>query len=172
VHHDAFAITSGRTKIWPLVVDKIQESPLVGYGRYAMQRTGLTDYIARVLHDEFGHPHEAYLEVLLDNGVIGFICMMPIFFLLLGKSAGLFLDRSDVLYEAAGGVAVALLLALFIAAFGAQTFYPREGVVGMWAALGVALRVFVDRTRQREESSYSEDEEATVHVEEADPVGA
>lgn len=172
VHQDNFAITSGRTMIWPLVIEKIQESPLIGYGRYAMQRTGLTDYIARVLHDEFGHPHEAYLEVLLDNGVIGFICMMPIFFILLFKSAGVFLDRSDVLYEAAGGVAIALLLSLFIAAFGAQTFYPREGVVGMWAALGVALRVWVERKRQREEWQYSEEEDVVVDVEEPDPVNA
>jgi O-antigen ligase len=171
VHQDNFAITSGRSMIWPLVIDKIKESPAVGYGRFAMQRTGLTEYIARVLHDEFPHPHEAYLEVLLDNGVIGFLCMMPIFFLMLGKSTGLFLDRNDTIYEAAGGVAVALLLALFIAAFGSQTFYPREGVVGMWAAMGVALRVWVNRAHQ-EESEYSEDEDATVHVEELDPVGA
>jgi O-antigen ligase len=174
VHQDNFAITSGRSQIWPLVIDKIKESPLLGYGRFAMQRTGLTDYIARVLHDEFPHPHEAYLEVLLDNGVIGFICMMPIFFLLLVKNTGLFLDRTNVLHEAAGGVAVALLLALFIAAFGAQTFYPREGVVGLWASLGVALRVWVERGRQWEGLEYSESnesEEPSVQVEEPNPVG-
>ena len=44
--------------------------------------------------------------------------------------------------------ALALLLALLIASFGAQTLYPREGVVGMWAAIGVAMRVSVERAAQ------------------------
>jgi O-antigen ligase len=175
VHSDEFKITSGRNTIWPLVIDKIKQSPLLGYGRFAMQRTGLTEYIAEVLHDEFPHPHEAYLEVLLDNGVIGFFCLMPIFLILLKKSAGLFLDRNEALYEAAGGVALALLLALFVAGLGAQTFYPREDVVGMWAALGVALRVWVDRARRQDSMEDGYDEETldqTVDVEDPQPVGS
>jgi O-antigen ligase len=175
VHTDEFTITSGRNTIWPLVINKIKQSPLLGYGRFAMQRTGLTAYIAEELHDSFPHPHEAYLEVLLDNGVIGFACVMPLFLILLKKSGSLFLDRDEAIYEAAGGAALALLLALFLAAFGSQTFYPREDVVGMWAALGVALRVWVDRARRREliEDGYSEETmDQTVDAENPEPVGS
>lgn len=167
VQTDESEITSGRSTIWPLVIDKIKESPWIGYGRFAMQRTGLTAYIWRVLHDSFPHPHEAYLEQLLDNGILGFFCVMPIFFILLRKSASLFLDRSEPVYHAAGGVALALVLALFLAAFGAQTFYPREGVVGMWAALGVALRVSVDRSRRQYEWGDEESGEESFDAEDS-----
>ena len=49
--------------------------------------------------------------------------------------------------SAAGGVCLALVLALLIAAIGSQTFYPREGSVGMWAAIGLMLRMSVQRER-------------------------
>ena len=138
-------ITAGRTLVWPLVIEKIGKSPLIGYGRNAMQRIGLRAWALDYLNDEFSHPHNAYLEYLLDNGILGFLCGMPIYGLQLRRSYQLFLDRSDVLFEVAGGISLALLMALLIAAVGAQTFYPREGVVPMWAALAVALRVWVQR---------------------------
>jgi phosphonate transport system substrate-binding protein len=34
VHTDEFTITSGRNTIWPLVINKIKQSPLLGYGRF------------------------------------------------------------------------------------------------------------------------------------------
>lgn len=142
-------ITSGRNLMWPHVIEKIKQAPLMGYGRRAMISTGLSSWGRDVLGDEFDHPHEAYLEMMLDNGIIGLLCVLPLFLIALKTSAGLFLDRTSPLYEAAGGVALALLLALLLASFGAQTLYPREGVVGMWAALGVALRVSVERARRR-----------------------
>jgi len=39
------------------------------------------------------------------------------------------------------------VLALMVGAFGGQTFYPREGSVGMWAAIGLLLRVHVQSRR-------------------------
>jgi O-antigen ligase len=162
VHQNDTEITSGRNLIWPKVIEKIKQSPLFGYGRQAMMRTGLTQWGIDVLHDQFAHPHEAYLEMLLDNGVVGFLCIVPIFYIALKRSTGLFLDRSDSLYEAAGGVALALLLALMFASFGAQTLYPREGVVGMWAAIGIALRVSVARERGESLDGLSEPVEAEV----------
>lgn len=142
---DDSEITAGRSRIWPYVIQEIEKSPVVGHGRNAMQRTGLAAWLLDSLSEEFGHPHNAYLEYLLDNGILGFLCGLPIFWLLLTRSYGLFRDREDMVFEVTGGVALALLLALLIAGLGAQTFYPREGVVPMWAALAVALRVWVQR---------------------------
>jgi O-antigen ligase len=169
VHEDETEITSGRNLVWPAVIAKIKQSPLIGYGRQAMMRTGLTDWARDVLNDEFGHPHEAYLEMLLDNGIIGFLCIVPIFFIALKRSAGLFLDRTEAVYEAAGGVALSLLLALLFASFGAQTLYPREGVVGMWAAIGIALRVSVSREREESLEGASGAIEAEAVEEYAEP---
>jgi len=164
VEHDASEITSGRTVVWPVVIAKIKQAPLLGYGRQAMLRTGLVDYVRDVLEDSFPHPHEAYLEMMLDAGVIGLALVLPIYLLCLKWSLSLFRDRTDVLYETAGAMGVALLLALLLASFGAQTLYPREGVVGMWAALGIALRMWTDRAHQRENEGELEYAEATVET--------
>lgn len=170
VHQDDSEITSGRSVVWPVVIAKIKKAPLFGYGRQGMLRTGLVDYVRDVLEDSFPHPHEAYLEMMLDNGVIGLLCVLPIYLISLKRSAGLFMDRTDIYFEAAGAVAMALVLALLIASFGAQTLYPREGVVGMWAAIGIALRLSVERARQREEAFEGSDAvEAEVVEEYAEP---
>jgi O-antigen ligase len=142
---DTSEITSGRIEVWPYVIEKIKESPLIGYGRIAMIRTGLAQRMLDELREEFGHPHNAYLEMLLDNGIVGFVCVIPIYLMLLTRCVSLFRDRHDVLFAAAGGIGLSLVLALLVAGMGAQTLYPREGVLGMWAALGVALRVWVER---------------------------
>jgi hypothetical protein len=97
--------------------------------------------------------------MLLDNGVIGFLCIVPIFFIAMKRSTGLFLDRNDAYYETAGGVALSLLLSLLIASFGAQTLYPREGVEGMWAAVGIAMRLSVERERRNSMPDDPEEQE-------------
>jgi O-antigen ligase len=166
VHENESEITSGRNLVWPAVIAKIKQAPLIGYGRQAMVRTGLSAWARDELGDEFEHPHEAYFEMLLDNGVIGLLCIVPLFYIILKRSAGLFMDRGDKFYEAAGAVALALVLALLIASFGAQTLYPREGVVGMWAAIGVALRLSVERARRNSSEDGSGSEEPLDATEE------
>ena len=57
------------------VIDKIRDKPLVGFGRLGMKRSGLQQYIGKALGegDPPGHPHNMYLEALLDNGILGSI---------------------------------------------------------------------------------------------------
>lgn len=110
-----------------------------------MVTTGLRDDLWYELGESFPHPHEAYLEQLLDSGIIGFILVIPIFLFALRRSYVLFRDRSDSLVCAVGCAAFSLILALLLGSFGSQTFYPREGAVGMWAAMGIMLRVYIQR---------------------------
>jgi O-antigen ligase len=148
---DVYEVTSGRNIAWSYVIPKIYESPIFGYGRQAMIRTGtyrqiMDDYDGG---ETFPHPHNAYLECLFDNGVVGFILIIPFYLVVLWHAFKVLLDRSDALFAAIGGTACALVLALLIAAMGSQSFYPREGSVGMWAAIGLLLRVSVERSRSR-----------------------
>lgn len=138
---DDTLVTSGRTVAWPYVVDKILESPLIGYGQMAMVRTGISSHLLEELNESFPHPHNAYLQWLLDNGLVGFFCVMPFYVLMLYYAVGLFRDRVNAINAAVGGVALSLLLALLIASMGSQTFYPREGAVGMWIAFALVLRI-------------------------------
>jgi O-antigen ligase len=138
---DAYTITAGRIIIWPYVIEKILQRPFVGYGRLAMVRTGLSYFLATQLDEGFAHPHNAYLEMLLDNGLIGFVLVMPFYGVVVWKSYDLFRDSRSAVFIATGGVTLALLLALLIAAMGSQTFYPREGWVSMWCMIFLMLRV-------------------------------
>lgn len=161
-----YEITSGRNIAWPKVIAEIKNAPLLGYGRQAMATTGLKEELWDDLHESFPHPHEAYLEQLLDNGIIGFFLLMPIYFFALWRSLPLVLNRSDPVICVVGCAAFSLILALLIGAFGGQTFYPREGSVGMWAAIGLMLRVWVQRARFLQTGwPLFEDDEPTFEVE-------
>ena len=146
---DLYTVTAGRNLVWPYVIEKIDEAPFLGYGRQAMIRTG----ISAILFQDFGegeavgHPHNAYMELLLDNGLVGFVPVLFLFILLLWYSTLLFRDSRNQSFVTIGGITLALILAQMIASVGSQSFYPREGAVGMWCAIGLMLRVFVERSR-------------------------
>jgi O-antigen ligase len=149
VEADETQITSGRNRIWPFVLAEIRQAPLIGHGRLAMNRLGLDQFLQKELGEDFAHPHNAYLEVLLDSGFIGLFLVIPFYALALWQSAVLLMNRSDTTAAAVGGVTLALVLALTIAGAGSQTFYPREGAVGMWAAVGLMLRAATERAKAR-----------------------
>ena len=145
---DKYAVTAGRLVAWPLVLDKIAESPVIGYGRLGMRRTGLTSQLESDLGEPFGHPHNVYLETLLDNGIVG---SLPIFFfwgIVVVYSASLFRSPNP-LYSAVGGLGLALILAQLLAGMGAQHYFPKEGTFGLWTAMFLALRVYVEESRAR-----------------------
>ena len=147
---DLYVVTAGRNIAWPHVIEKIQESPFVGYGREAMKRTGTAQFLWLTYGESFPHPHNAYLELLLDNGVIGPVPVILFYLMILKYSVSLFLDTRSPALKAGGGVCLFLVLALLVASFGSQTFYPREGAVGMWCAVGLMLRLRVQRARAEE----------------------
>jgi O-antigen ligase len=142
-----YEASAGRTAIWPVVIAKIKQEPLVGFGRQGMWRTGVVAYLFTVMNEDFGHPHNAYLEWLLDNGVLGFFPVMLFYLLILYKGFQLFLEKRSAACTAAGGVACALVLALMVAGMTSQSFYPIEGTVEMWCAMGLMLRLSVERER-------------------------
>jgi O-antigen ligase len=159
---DLYTVTAGRNIAWHYVVDKIRESPVIGFGRMAMKRTGLADRLWQEYRESFPHPHNAYLEMLLDNGWVGLLLVLPFYIVVLYHGISLFRDSRSPVFVSAGGVACALVLALLVASVGSQTFYPREGSVGMWCAIGLLLRVYVERSR-----GFSWEEERSGEPEEA-----
>jgi O-antigen ligase len=142
---DLDTVTAGRTLIWPYVEERIRERPFEGYGMLAMQRTGLTAMLATQLGEGFAHPHNAYFEMLFDAGLIGLMIVCPFYLYVLWCAVRLYADGRSPIFIAAGGVGTSLVLALLVAGFGSQSFYPREASVGMWCAMGLVLRVWVQR---------------------------
>ncbi len=147
---DLYTVTSGRTIAWPFVIDKIKESPITGYGKEAMIRSGLSSYLWLTFQEGFPHPHNMYLQWMFDNGVIGMIPVLIFYLLILKYSFSLFRDTRSPVFVFVGGASLSLILALFIAGFGSQTFYPREGSVAMWCITGLMLRVYLLRKQASE----------------------
>jgi O-antigen ligase len=146
---DMASVTSGRIIAWPLVWESITEAPFFGYGREAMKNLGITRKIM-VEYGEgetFPHPHNAYLQWIQDNGFVGAVPIFLFYIIMLKYAWRLFRDDSDDIYVVAGGMALSLILAFLIASLGSQTFYPREGAVGMWVAIGLLIRVYIEREK-------------------------
>ncbi len=142
-----YTVTSGRSFAWPFVIEKIADRPLTGYGRDAMVRTGVAVMLWAQYRESFPHPHNAYLEWILDNGFLGAIPVFAMFIVIVRVAKSLFDDDSNAAFVAVGGVCLALVLAFLIAGMGSQTFYPREGAVGMWCAIGLAVRLYVQKQK-------------------------
>jgi hypothetical protein len=88
---------------------------------------------------------------------------MPIYIVALVMSLRILMDRSDPLFSAIGGATAALILGLMIAAMGSESFYAAESSVGMWAAIGLMLRVWVERKRSNETGQHIFDEQHEIH---------
>ncbi|QYZ64861.1 MAG: hypothetical protein OI74_11895 [Gammaproteobacteria bacterium (ex Lamellibrachia satsuma)] len=142
-----YTVTSGRSVAWPFVIDEIINAPWIGYGREAMQNIGISEHLMVNFQESFPHPHNAYFQWALDNGIISLLVMAAFFVAILKISISLFRETRSNFIVAVGGVSLSLLLALLIASLGSQTFYPREGSVGMWCAIFLALRVYVQRKK-------------------------
>jgi len=155
--NDRGAISSGRNLFWPLVTAKISESPIIGHGRLAMKRTGVKKATEEIWGEGegIGHPHNMYLETLLDNGILG---SMPIFLfwgMVVIYTTRLF-RNSNRLFSAVGGLTLSLVLAQLFAGLGAQHFYPMPETFGMWMAIFLAMRVYVEEKRAQVDAISAE----------------
>jgi O-antigen ligase len=155
--------TAGRTLLWPRVIDEISKAPFIGHGRAAMQRTGLSTWYATLDDDLIYHPHNAYLEILLDCGLVGLLVALALYGYLLAVALSLVRDRRSPVFLAVGGIALSLILAQLIGSFTGQSLYPRETTVGMWCAIGLLLRVSVQRSSGSANSRSGKDTRHPAH---------
>jgi len=132
----ANAILTGRLNgIWLPLLPDFFENPLLGQGRYAILFS--TAAKSGVLWSGLNDPHCAYLELLLDGGIVGLAGVLFFY------AAALFAARK--LYRASADpfarrFSSGLSLAIVAYAIGAATglsFYPVHGNVFLWPAIGV-----------------------------------
>jgi len=147
---DIKTLTAGRNGIWHLALQQFKEAPFIGHGRLAILRTGINREAIAEFKESFGHPHCAYLEQLIDNGILGLSIILLFYLTLIRKAFTLLRDKAHPIHIAVGGVALSLILTQLVASLTAQSFYPRQGVVGMWCAIGIMLRVYVESNREEQ----------------------
>lgn len=144
---DIYTVTAGRTFAWQFVAEEIKQSPFLGHGRNAMITTGIAPFLLSEYNESFPHPHNAYLEWLLDNGIVGVFPVFLFYFLVIRYCRILFRVSDSKICLTIGGATLALVVAFCAAGIGSQTFYPREGAVGMWCCIGLMLRIYVQYGR-------------------------
>ena len=71
--YEAYVLSAGRSVFWPLITKAISQKPLFGWGKAGMITCGASAYMLHIEDRIYRHPHNAYLELLLDFGVLGTI---------------------------------------------------------------------------------------------------
>ncbi|EGV51612.1 O-antigen ligase family protein [Candidatus Endoriftia persephone] len=168
---DLYTVTSGRTEIWPFVIEKIAEQPIWGHGRHAMIRSGIAPFLWNSYHESFPHPHNAYLELTLDNGLLFSIPIFIFFLIIVIKSLTLFRDKTDSFNMAIGGGSLAFTVSQLFGAVAGQSFYPMISQVSMWVMIFLMLRVSLERKNRNLSDANLNTEAPPSNSERHIPVG-
>jgi hypothetical protein len=133
---DANAVSAGRIDgIWLPVLPEIWKSPLWGQGLGSVM---WSDAMRNGMMFEVTHPHSAYLEALLDVGVIGLGLLVGYFvhvwrsFRALGSNPFLSPEMRGFYQGAA-----AALISFFVTGFAGSSFAPRPEYAFLWIAIGM-----------------------------------
>lgn len=154
--HDMDEITAGRMNLlWPVAMRHFINHPIFGSGGVACERTSI-----RQKWEEQGdsptHPHNAYLEVLVDMGLVGFIPTMLLYGGIFVMTLRMFRDKSDPFIAAIGGMGLVCITVLMSTAMGAESFYPGQSTLPYWCLWGVALRVAMEQARVRRLAAHEQ----------------
>jgi O-antigen ligase len=135
-------ITSGRmTNIWPPVFEQIPGSPLFGWGRRAMLRTAIYGKLMATDGVCPSHPHNAYLEVMLDSGLAGLVIVGALYAYLFVMAIRMGRFNDEPLTHAVSGMVLAIMGSLLITGLSAQSLFPTVSMMTMWCACGMLMRI-------------------------------
>ncbi len=137
---DLYSITSGRVILWPVVIKNILESPWIGNGMHGFWRLRVNAQVVDQIGFEYnvGHSHNAFLEFMLDNGLIAFLVVLAFYASVSLKAMKVFVSKTvDPLYSAVAGVALSFVVVQLLACIGSQSLYPAQGTTLMWCAIGL-----------------------------------
>jgi O-antigen ligase len=134
VHRDQ--LTAGRVYGWGLLAPEVLENPILGSG------IGSTQWSAAVAAGRYraDHPHNIYLEILMDLGIVGLCAMFYLYLVYVRKLK--FLSRCEDLSPALKAFFLGSLWSLFgIFAMAATTAYymPNKAQSFMWFSFGLAF---------------------------------
>lgn len=134
---DVGAITAGRMDgIWRPLWPWVFESPLIGHGLGSTvwapaNRSGLMLPV--------GHPHSAYLSVLLDHGVVGAVIVAAFFVTMWKTFRDLSRTSEDGFWRGVFEGGMVCILVLLIQGITGDRFVPTYPQTALWIAYGLAL---------------------------------
>jgi hypothetical protein len=139
--HDWNEISSGRIGgLWLPLLEECTSHPLkllLGDGRYSIVRTDAA--ATGTILEYVGHPHNMYLEQLLDVGILGLVGIMWFFVLLAIKTyKGFKIAQDPGLKEYQCGVAVSLI-SYFVAGITGRSLFPTFSNSHFWVVVAIAI---------------------------------
>lgn len=151
VEYDWETISASRTTaIWPPVIEQIWASPLLGHGRVAILRTPAKEQIEEILGGGCPeHPHNSYLELLIDTGVVGTIVVLAFYFGFFLTCWRIFRLRASPLAAGIGGMALALLASRLVSGVSGCSLFPIRSMYGLFALGGLAVRLAAAHPREK-----------------------
>ena len=91
---------TGRLPLWELLLESVEEKPLIGHGYLAFWDKDRIEFLSDQLKWEVPHGHNMYIDVLLDGGIVGLAIYAMIFFVAImvaGYRSVMFNDRDATL---------------------------------------------------------------------------
>lgn len=140
------AVTAGRTlNLWEPTIGQIMQSPVWGHGRFAIYRSEVYYVILEREGQVPSHPHNSYLEFLLDSGIVGLVMGIGPFVAIGMIALGLFRSSGDPLIEIVGGVALVAVINAMALSMSSNFLYPKESMLWLFGSCGMVLRVWALR---------------------------
>ncbi len=139
---DMEEVTAGRwTEIWPAAIEGIAESPLIGYGLCGfVMSPALEAHIAMIGYGA-PHPHNAYLEALLDVGALGLpVVLAPLVYVLVTGCVLVRKRPGDRILNLAGLAGVVAASTMLIQGLSGQHFGFHENMFFFWCIAGLVAR--------------------------------
>jgi O-antigen ligase len=136
---DPVAISAGRIEyIWLPLLPEIPKSPIFGHGLGSILWSEPMRRGAGVTILAVGHPHNAYLQALLDMGIVGLILLCAYFVHVWKGFRALSVDRAlDPILRGFYAGAAAGLVSLLISYFTDSSLMPVPEQVFLWLAIGM-----------------------------------
>ncbi len=128
------ALYSEREDIWDFLRVDVEKSFVIGRGRHAVARSENYHKIKR-RESNIDHPHNAYLEILLDSGLVGLALVMRLLWLLVQQLRWRLRMAHPRALPIAPFAGLCALAAFCVAGLTGQTMYPRGYNVFLWLLL-------------------------------------
>lgn len=131
------AISAGRVNnIWRPLAPEVLDSPVVGHGLSSIL---WSDAVRSGAVLRVGHPHNAYLGLVLDLGFLGAAVVAWFFWRMRGLYASLRARETDPLWKNFFRGATACILLLLLQGITDDRFTPTFAQTYLWLAYGIAI---------------------------------
>ncbi|OPY94479.1 hypothetical protein A5906_12960 [Bradyrhizobium sacchari] len=133
---DQQAITAGRLDLWLVLIGTFWEAPIIGGGLYS---TLWATPNLRGLMLPVAHPHNAYLAVALDLGIVGVVVVAAFFWSVWRTFSHLSKHHVDPQWRGVFEGCMVGLLCLAADGFTDGRFTPTPPQAALWLCYGLAL---------------------------------